>query len=261
MIKNPLLILCLFFLVGCATIYNPVIERNEFILIDTKSEVSLGQSLSQQIAREFKISDDVQLNSRLKKIGDRIARASDRQDLEYRFFVIEDKELNAFAIPGGNVYVNSAILKVANDDELATVLSHEVGHIAARHSVKKVQAALGYQIVMSIAFSKASSADVGQALDVVFNIVSLGYSREDERLADQLAIKYAYRAGFNPRGMITFLYKLEEEAKKQGATYHLIFLSSHPSLGERIKNMNKEIYDLEYLSAAQSNTPTSGENS
>ncbi len=246
MFKRLLLIFFSILLCGCVTTYNPATGRGEFILIDTKSEIALGNSLSQQIAQEFKISDDFKLNSRLKDIGQKVAKASDRQDLEYQFFVIEDKELNAFAIPGGRVYVNSAVLNIASDDELAAVVSHEVGHIAARHSVKKLQAVLGYQIVMSIAFSQASSAQINQALDVVFNLASLGYSREDERLADKLAVRYAYRAGFNPRGMVTFLYKLEEEAKKQGRTYHLIFLESHPALEERINNMNKEIYDLEH---------------
>ncbi|MDP2938894.1 MAG: M48 family metallopeptidase [Candidatus Omnitrophota bacterium] len=248
MFKKIIAILCCIFLYGCATVYNPATQKHEFILIDTKSEVSLGKSLSQQIAKEFKISDDLQLSNRLKKIANKIAEVSDRQDLEYHFFVIDDKELNAFAIPGGNVYVNTGILNAANDDELAAVVAHEVGHIAARHSVKKLQAVLGYQIVMSIALRGASSLDIANAVDVVFELITLGYSREDERLADKLAIKYTYKSGFNPKGMVTFLYKLDAEAKKKGRGYHLVFLSSHPPLEERIKNMNKEIYDLEHPS-------------
>lgn len=251
MLKRFFLGLTLCFLSGCATLYNPATGKNELILIDTKSEVSLGKLLGRQVAQEFKISNDSQLNGRLKKIGAKIAQASDRQDLEYHFFVVDDKELNAFAIPGGSVYVNLGILNAANDDELAAVVAHEVGHVAARHSVKKLQVILGYQIVMSIAFNKASSLDVARAVDVMFNLISLGYSREDERLADRLSIKYTHRAGFNPRGIVSFLYKLEAEAKKQDISYHLVFLSSHPPIEERIKNMEKEIYNLEHPAQIQ----------
>ncbi len=206
----------------------------------------MGKSLSRQIEKEFKISNDAKLKNRLEEIGEKIALVSDRQDLEYHFFVIEDKELNAFAIPGGNVYVNDSILNSADDDELACVVAHEIGHIAARHSVKKMQAVLGYQIIKSVAFSKAGSVQAARAIDVMFNIISLGYSREDERLADRLAIKYSFKSGFNPRGMVTFLYKLEKDAKEHGRSYHLVFLESHPPLGERMRNMEQEIYNLQH---------------
>ncbi len=214
----------------------------------------MGNAMRQDIAREFKISNDPQLNNRLDKVGQKIAAVSDRKDLEYHFLVIKDKELNAFAIPGGNVYVNAGILNSATDDELAAVVSHEVGHVAARHSVKKLQVVLGYQIIMSLALGKASSVDTAHALGVIFNLISLGYSRNDERLADKLAIRYTHRAGFNPRAMVTFLYKLEEEAKKQGRSYHLIFLDSHPPLEERIKSMNQEIYNLEHPQEIEGNS-------
>lgn len=249
MLNKISIIFGVLFLCGCATVYNPATGKNEFILIDTKSEVSLGKSLNQQIRKEFKVPDNPQLNNRLKNIGEKIAKVSDRQDLDYQFGVIEDKGLNAFSIPGGYVYVNTGLLNIANDDELAAVVGHEIGHVAARHSVKKLQTALGYEIIMSIAFSKTNSLDAAKALDVVFNLISLGYSRDDERLADKLGLKYAFKAGFNPRGMITLLHKLEEDAKKQGGNYHLIFLDSHPPLEERINNMNKEIDNLEHPSA------------
>ncbi len=242
MIKRYIVFIMVSFLIGgCATIYNPATQRNEFILIDTASEVSLGNAMSKQISGESKISNDPILNARLNRIGQKVAASSDRNDLKYQFFVVENNDLNAFALPGGFVYVHSAVLKEANDDELACVLAHEIGHIAARHSVKRLQVVLGYQIVMSLAFSKSSSVDLYRAIDVVFNVVSLGYSREDERLADRLAVKYAYKSRHNPEAMISFFNKLKAQSSQRGQGYNLVFLSSHTPIDERINNVKKEV--------------------
>lgn len=239
--KYIILLMIMFLFTGCATIYNPATQRNELILIDTGSEVSLGKAMSKQINSEYKISKDPSWNERLNRVGQQVAASSDRQDLKYQFFVIEDNDLNAFALPGGFIYVNSAVLKEASDDELACVLAHEIGHVAARHSVKKLQVALGYQIVMSLAFGKSSAVDLSRAINVVFNVVSLGYSREDERLADRLAVKYAYKSRYRPEAMISFFNKLKDQSQKRGQGYNLAFLSSHPPVDERINNIKKEI--------------------
>jgi len=234
------LILIIFYLCGCVTVYNPATQKNEFIIFDTESEVALGKSLSKQIEIRYKIFDDKELNDRLQRISTDVSNMSDRRDLEYHFFVIDDDQLNAFALPGGFIYVNKAVLEEATDNELACVLGHEIAHIAARHSIKKLQAALGYQILINIAFRK-SSADLINSVDIIFNIVSLGYSREDERLADKLGVKYAWEAKYNPEGMISFLYKLKDESNRTGPHFNLVFLSSHPPIDERIKNIKQEI--------------------
>ena len=136
---------------GCATIYNPATQRKEFYLINTGQEVGMGQEMDAELHKKLKVLNNPLMQMRLDRIGNRIAAVSDRQDLTYTFRVVEDKELNAFAIPGGFVYVNSALMNLATDDELAGVVAHEIGHVAARHSVKRLQTALGYQIVMGIA--------------------------------------------------------------------------------------------------------------
>ena len=161
--------------------------------------------------------------------------------LDYHFKIVKDKELNAFAIPGGFIYVNKGLMDIATNDELAGVLAHEIGHIAARHSVKRLQAVLGYQIIMGIALGISGQQTIGQATDVVFNLVNLGYSRKDELLADRLAVKYSRKSGFNPRGILTFFEKLKKEAEKEGPNFNLVFLSSHPPLEQRIKNIEDEI--------------------
>lgn len=234
-------------MVGCTTIYNPATEKKEIIFIDTESEVALGRKMEGQIRHKFDILADPLLNYRLNNIGERLAASSDRTDIIYHFSIIKDDELNAFAIPGGFIYVNSALLNIATDDELACVLAHEIGHVAARHSVKKLQAVMGYQIIMSIVLGLSQAENIGRALDVTFNVVSLGYSRADENLADRLSVKYTKRSGFNPNGMITFLEKLKQEAEKKGPQFNLVFLSSHPPFEERIKNVKNEIARLEQL--------------
>ncbi len=196
---------------GCVTIYNPATERKETLLIDTPSEIEMGRQMDKEIRKKMKMAQDFVMESRLNYIGNKIARVSDRQDVTYRFQIVNDKELNAFAIPGGFVYVNSGLMNIATDDELACVLAHEIGHIAARHSVKKLQSTMGYQLLLGLALGISGQQAMGQALDIVFDLVSLGYSRKDELLADKLSVRYAKRAGFNPYGMATFLKKLQNE--------------------------------------------------
>jgi predicted Zn-dependent protease len=155
--------------------------------------------------------------------------------------VVKDKELNAFAIPGGFVYLNSALVEAATDDELAGVIAHEIGHIAAKHSVKKLQTVLGYQILIGIITGASGQASTSQALDVVFNLVNLGYSRKDELLADKLAVRYVRRANYNPNAIITFFRKLQKDAEAKGQNYQVAFLSSHPAIEERIAYIEEQI--------------------
>ena len=233
------LILGVFFFSGCTTIYNSATGQRETLLIDTQTEVSLGKDMDKQVRSEMQMFNDPQMQERLERIGKKIAAVSDRQDLSYYFNIVKEKEFNAFAIPGGNVYVNSGLVQAATDDELAAVVGHEVGHIAARHSVKRLQAVLGYQLIASIALGASGQQQVLQAVDIVFNVVNLGYSRKDEYLADKLGVKYTKAAGFDPNGMVTFFQKLKKEGNDAGSK--LVFLSSHPPIDDRIKQAEKEI--------------------
>ena len=233
-------VLCIFICLsmqGCVTIDNPATGRKETLLIDTASEVSLGKDLDVRVQKKFKLYPDRDMQARLVFVGNRIAMVCDRQDLAYHFRIIDDKSLNAFALPGGFIYVHKGVMDAATDDELAAVLAHELGHVAARHSVKRLQANLGYQLLIGIAQGATGKQYVGDALTVVFDTVNLGYSRKDEYLADKLAVRYARRAGFNPFGLVSFFEKLEKEARG----FNLVFFSSHPPIKERIKNVREEI--------------------
>lgn len=234
------LIFSIVFLYGCATIYNPATQQKELILIDTDTEVMLGRQVDFQISQNYTIIKGTKDNERVNIIGRKIAEVSDRQDLKYVFKIIKDKEVNAFCIPGGIVYVNTGLLEKVDDDELACVLGHEVGHIAARHIVKKIQAQLGYELLVSLALGRLGAQGVEKALDIVFNIIALGYSREDEFLADKLGIKYAYKAGYDPEAMVRFFKKLQE-LKKDKTIATPLFLRSHPYLEQRIERAEEEI--------------------
>lgn len=238
-------ILCLSFVcAGCASLgtYNPATGRNEFIFISTPEEVSLGKNLHQQLEGQFEFSDDLTQINRVRRIGERLTQVSDRQDYEYHFYVIVQDELNAFTTPGGNIYIHSGLLeKLKGDDELASVLGHEIGHCAARHTIKKFQAAMGYDLIGSLILGQVNSNAqqiVSMSSNMLMNIVFSAYSRKDEYEADRLGIKYLDKAGYDPEGSVAALEVLQMESKGPGTP---LVLRSHPHLADRIVAAKKEI--------------------
>lgn len=227
----------LFLCAGCSTVYNPATGRREIIFVDTQREISMGKDMDAAIRQKMPVVSDAALQERIDAIGNRVATVSDRQDLPYHFAVVGEEDLNAFAIPGGYVYVNDGLMRAATDDELACVLAHEIGHVAAKHSVKQLQTMLGYQLVVGLAAGITGQEAAANAMNLVFNIVNKGYSRKDELLADELAVRYAQRSGYNPLGLVTFFQKLKAAAKARGAALRVEFLSSHPDLDERIQKV------------------------
>lgn len=231
---------------GCVTVYNPATGRNELVMIDTASELSLGRRMDAKVRKDMKMSEDPAMRQRLEAIGRKVALYSDRKDITYRFSVVKDAQINAFAVPGGYVYVHSALIQAATDDELAGVVAHEIGHIAARHSVKQLQATMGYRMVMNVALGLTGQSYLNQATDIVYNLVNLGYSRKDENEADKLAVRYTRRAAYNPYGIVTFFQKLQDEARRKGGNTTVPFLSSHPQTKDRIQRVLDEIQKNPY---------------
>jgi predicted Zn-dependent protease len=232
-------------LCGCASLgtYNPATGRNEFIFISTPEEVSLGNDVHQKLADEFKFSSDTAKAERVRRLGASVAQVSDRQDYTYRFFLIEKDEMNAFTTPGGNIYLFSGLMdKLKEDDQIASVLAHEVGHCAARHTVKKYQAALGYNIIGSIVLGQVGGEKAKEitsmSSNVVMNLVFSAYGRQDEYEADRLGIKYLRSAGYDPKASIATLEVLQRESKNPGGP---LVLRSHPHLPDRIEAIKKEL--------------------
>lgn len=237
-IHSALFVFLSFGMLGCSTMYNPATERKEIVFITTPMEVLIGKNTAMQVSKQYAFIKDPKEVNRVTQIGDKLAKVSDRTDLVYHFAVVEDKEINAFTMPGGYIYINSGLLDITTDDELACVIGHEIGHVAARHIAKKLQTQLGYDILMNIALKNTSVKQMQQVIDLTFNLASLGYSREDELLSDRLGAKYAYKAGYDPYAMITFLKKLKA---KDTSDIGPVFLRSHPYTSQRIQMMEKEI--------------------
>lgn len=229
-------------LAGCATMYNPATEQREFILISTEQEVDMGKQVHQQIDQQYPLVSEGAHWERLQRIGAKLAPVSDRQDYQYHFYLIDKEELNAFTTPGGNIYFYTGLLdKLTTDTQVAGVLAHEIGHCAARHTVKKFQAALGYNIIGSIVLSQIGGAAqqlASLSSNAVMQIVFSSYGRKDEYEADRLGVKYMHLAGYDLDGMIKTLEVLEAES--HGSDIPL-FLRSHPYLDDRITAVKKEI--------------------
>lgn len=225
-------------LCGCATTYNPATGQKELIFINTSTEVSIGNMIAAKVSRQFKVSKDSRKIDRVTMIGEKIVGVNDRKDLKYHFNVIEEDGLNAFTTPGGHIYINSGLIEKTSDDELACVIGHEIGHVAARHIAKKIQAQIGYDILVNIALSKSGTTELRRASSIGFDLLLRGYSREDELLADRLGVKYAYKAGYDPYAMISFLKQLRD-SKKEKVGFG--FLRTHPYISQRIKMLEMEI--------------------
>lgn len=226
---------------GCATEYNVATQQQETLMFSTEKEIRIGENISQQYEKKYKPVADVSLQERVNDIGQRIVSVCDRRDLLYHFKVVEDKEVNAISLPGGFIYVNSGLTeKVASDDELAGVIAHEVGHVTAKHSMKKLQAVYGYSL-LSILAAVTTSPDFKQGVDLAFIQIFTGYSQEDEILSDKLAIKYMQKAGFNPQGMISFLGKLKKIHQKEPLRPYS-YWRTHPYVSQRIAAVKEALF-------------------
>ncbi len=229
------------FLGGCSTEYNIVTGEQESYYYSTEKEVNIGENIARQVEKEYKLVEDPLVAQRVETIGKKIAAVCDRKDIFYHFKVIEDKDVNAVSLPGGYVYVFKGLVeKVSNDDELAVVIAHEIGHIVARHSVKKMQAMNSYTLLRLLAIPVPQAGEVVAASDAVFVELLLGYGREDELLADQLGTRYAKLAGFDPHAMISFLEKLHEVDMRKPATAKNYF-KTHPYVPDRIRVVKQEL--------------------
>ena len=216
-------------------------------LLSERDEIKLGTQLHRQATKKFRLTD-VGLD-RVERIGQRVARTSARPNLLYKFHVIESREINGLSLPGGHIYITTGLLKLASDSELASVLAHEVGHIAARHSLKTLKKRKEYNdLAKSIGELTSVAGDIGRDLGVMLGQgVGAGFllihSRDEEREADYLGVRSMAKAGFDPQGMVTMFQKLQ---RVEGQTPDLVtsLLSDHPDVQERIDNTRYEIARL-----------------
>lgn len=213
-------------------------------LLNERDEVKLGTQLHREVTKKYRLTD-IGLD-RVERLGQRCAKASLRPAMLYKFHVIESREINGFSLPGGHVYITTALIRLANDDELASVLAHEVGHIVARHSLKTLKQSQEYDdIAKSVGELTGVAGDLTRDLGVALaQIVAQGFltihTREEEREADFLGVRGMARAGFNPQGMVTMFQKLRR-IEEQNANLLGTLFSDHPDAEERINNTRYEI--------------------
>lgn len=239
-----LVFFCVLSFAGCATEFNVATREEDRLMVTADKEASLGEALSRQMEKEYKVINDPELNDRLQRVGSKIVAVCDRQEFAYRFRIIEDEKekdaVNAVALPGGHIYVFKELLKVAaSDDELAAVLGHEVGHVAAKHAVKRLQALWGYNL-LALLGGASGDAEFAQGVQFAYLNLLMGYSQEDELTADRLGARYVKRAGFDPEAMFAFLEKLRQRHKKEKPRA-LSYFRTHPYIAERIRATKEEL--------------------
>ena len=243
---NSLLILLL--LSGCAR--NFVTKKRQVKFISQKTEIEIGKKAKEEIVKEYGIYKDLDWQIYLDEVGQRVAKQSDRPDLPYDFTIIDSDILNAFAVPGGFVFVTRGILAEIKDEaELSIVLGHEITHIAAWHGIEMLQKAglLGTLTALGVVGGAALGAGeaavaLAQAANIYGNLYLLGYGRDNELQADQYGIVYAARAGYDPEAALTFFQRLDKIEQEEMAGQHISpYWQDHPPTQDRLKRAAKWI--------------------
>jgi len=215
--------------------------------ISQQQEVQMGVEYAQQINAQLPIVQDPELNRYINVLGDSIARLTSRSDLDWHFFIVDAKDVNAFAVPGGFVYVNRGLIERADQmDELAGVLGHEIGHVLRRHTVKQMEKAQGANVGVTLACiltSVCNSQIAGAAINLAGGAVFARFSRQDEAEADNEGFNNVVRAGISPVGMVTMFQKLIAERKTRPAGVEAWFIT-HPLEEDRIAAIQARINQL-----------------
>ncbi len=219
-------------LAGCAI--NPVTGEHQLMLLSEQEESQLGQATDQSVIEQYGLYENAGLHNYMKSLGLSMGRNSHRPNLNWQFKVMDSPVVNAFAAPGGYIYVTRGLMAAVNDEaELAGVLGHEIGHVTARHSAqqysKKMLANIGLGLGQSL------MGDYGEALNPIMEagagLLFLKFSRDDEREADALGVEYATRAGYDAGRMADFFITLQRQSVAEGSKGARLpdFFSTHPN--------------------------------
>src|SRR3954464_7575344 len=213
-----------------------------------QQEVEMGQQYAAQINQQLPIIQDPELNRYINVLGDSIARLTERQDLpEWRFYIVDSKEVNAFAVPGGYVYVNRGLIeRTQRMDQLAGVLGHEIGHVVRRHSIKQMQQAQGANLGVTLAcvLTRVCESQAGQAaIQVGGTALFAKFSRTDEAEADAEGIKNVVRAGISPNGIPEMFEILIAERQSNPSAVEGWF-STHPLEEDRVAATRAQIAQI-----------------
>jgi len=211
-----------------------------------EKEIALGKQLAAEVARQAKLLDEPLLAEYVNRVGQNLVRNSDAK-VPFTFRVIESDDVNAFALPGGYVFVNTGLIQMAEEeDEFAGALAHEIAHVAARHLTRretKSQLANIATVPLSVLLGGWAGVAVRQGASLAVPMTFLSFTRQDEAEADYLGLQYMYAAGYDPTGEITMLERLGALNRQKPGTVARLF-STHPMDTERIRNAEKEIQKI-----------------
>ena len=246
-----LLPLCLA-LGACAV--NPVTGKQDFALVSESDEIRQGREFHQQIIAQYGVYDDPEMQAYVDRIGQQLAAQSHRAHLEYSFTVLDSPDINAFALPGGYIYVTRGIMAYLDSEaELAGVLGHEIGHVTARHSVRQQSGQMATGILGILIATVTGESSLGNLSQTIGTGLVRGYGREHELEADRLGARYLHNVGYDPDTMLEVIGVLKDQevyekalAQKEGRqpnTYHGVF-STHPRNDERLKTVVREAKKL-----------------
>jgi predicted Zn-dependent protease len=242
---------------GSGCVRNPVSGWPEVTFMTTAQEVELGRRGAERVRSEMGLVQNERLDAYLNSVGEKIARHSPRSDVEYHFAVVDLEDPNAFALPGGWIYVSRGLLAIVNsEDELAGVIGHEIGHVAARHAAQRQTTATGIGILALPALVLAAALGTGgEVLGSPLILLGSGllatYSRAQERQADEVGQTMAAEAGYDPAAMSHFLATLEAAASLEGEESRgPKFFDSHPSTPERVDDTRHFAAELRWTRVA-----------
>ncbi len=209
-----------------------------------EKEIALGKEMAQEVEREAKLVDDPVITEYVNRLGQNIVRNSDAK-VPFTIKVIDSEDVNAFALPGGFMFVNTGlILKADNEAELAGVMAHEIAHVAARHGTKQATRGqiINYASIPLIFMGGWAGYAISQAASIAVPLGFLEFSRGMEAQADHLGLEYMYKAGYDPTAFVDFFEKIQTLEKKKPTSVAKVF-STHPMTHDRIKAAQAEIQD------------------
>lgn len=234
-------VLATFLALGCGSG-----SGSNFNLISIEEEWQLGQQLSQDVARQVRLNNDPTVNAYVRSMGQKIVAQTPApfNQLPWNFYVVEDPAINAFAIPGGHVYVHTGLIANAdNAAELAGVVAHEISHVVARHSTQQISRQYGLSVVAGLVLGQDPNMLAQIAAQVVAGGALARFSREAENEADEIGIRAMAAAGYNPIGMATMFEELLEHKRGQPGRVEQFF-STHPLTEDRARNARSRAAQL-----------------